>query len=54
MDRVQWQRVGEALKRMMLSDRSRELMIFTIFLLLSTGFWYIQTLDETYELEVQL
>lgn len=53
MDRVQWQRVGEALKRMMLSDRSRELMIFTIFLLVSTGFWYIQTLDETYELEVQ-
>ncbi|MCR5819509.1 MAG: YbbR-like domain-containing protein [Bacteroidaceae bacterium] len=53
MDRVQWQRVGEAMKQMMLSNRTRELMIFTFFLLVSTGFWYIQTLDETYEVEVK-
>ena len=54
MDRVQWQRLGDAVKTFLLSRRSREFLVFAFFLCVSAGFWLIQTLNDTYDMDVQV
>ena len=54
MDRIQWQRLGSALKIFLLSRKSRELLVFAFFVCVSAGFWLIQTLNDTYNMEVQI
>ena len=54
MDSIQWRRLSEAVKAFLLSKESREIMVFTIFVLISAGFWLLQTLNETYNMEVRV
>ena len=54
MDRIQWQRLGDAVKNYLLSKKSREFFVFAFFFLVSAGFWFIQTLNDTFDMEVQV
>lgn len=54
MDRIQWQRLGETFKRFLFSRRSREVLVFSFFLAVSAGFWLMQTLNDTYDMDVQV
>ncbi len=52
MDRIQLKRLTEAFKTSLLSKRSREVLVFLVFLVISAGFWLMLTLNDTYEVEI--
>lgn len=54
MDREQLRLLRERLHDSLTSHRSRELMVFLFFLFVSTGFWLMQTLNESYETDFRL
>ena len=54
MDGVRVKTVLRRLGSILFSRRSRELFVFLFFLAVSAGFWLLQTLDETYEMEVHV
>ena len=53
MGRIQIQRAVETVKAFLLSKRSREALVFIFFVVISAGFWLMQTLNETYDIEVE-
>ena len=54
MDRERLRLLGENIKALLLSKKSREVSLFCFFLLVSAGFWLLQTLHEEYEMELQI
>lgn len=52
MDRFQLKTYWKRTREFLLGARSKEFLVFLFFLLLSTAFWLLQTLDETFETEV--
>lgn len=52
MDRFQLHRFTEAVKASLLGKHSREVLVFLLFIIISAGFWLMQTLNETYEVEL--
>lgn len=46
--------IRQKIKSFLLSQRSRELLIFLFFLFIAAGFWLIQTLDRTYEMDIPI
>lgn len=53
MDRFQLKRFWDAVKAFLLSRRSREALVFTFFVLISAGFWLMQKLNESYDMELE-
>ncbi|MCR4994272.1 MAG: YbbR-like domain-containing protein [Bacteroidales bacterium] len=45
-------RFFDAIKTALLSKRSREVLVFLFFVLISAGFWLMLTLNETYDVEL--
>ena len=54
MDRERLQLLGENLKTFLTSRVSREISVFIFFLVVSAGFWLLQTLHEDYEMTVEV
>lgn len=54
MDRIQWQRLGDAVRNYLLTHWSREVFVFAFFFLVSSGFWLIQTLNDAYDMDIQV
>ena len=52
MDSSRFSRFLESFKTFLLSRLSREALVFAFFVLLSAGFWLMQALNETNELEI--
>ena len=52
MDRNRLNNFLEAAKAFLISRRSREALVFAFFVLISAGFWLIQTLNETYDMDL--
>lgn len=52
MDKYQWQKFWKKTQNQLFGDTSREILVFFFFLVVSTGFWILQALDETFEMEV--
>ena len=52
MDRYQLRQFGDQMRNSLLSNRSKEFGVFLFFFVVATGFWILQTLDETFETEV--
>jgi len=52
MDRNRFNNFLEATKAFLLSRRSREALVFAFFVLISAAFWLMQTLNETYDMEI--
>lgn len=52
MDKYRLQSYWSKLRESLLSHKSKELGVFSFFLLLSAGFWLLQTLDETFETDL--
>ena len=52
MDRFQLHRFTDAVKASLLGKHSREVLVFLFFVIVSAGFWLMQTLNETYEVEL--
>lgn len=53
MDRFQFHRFTEAVKASLLGKHSREVLVFLFFVIVSAGFWLMQTLNESYEVELE-
>lgn len=53
MDSSRFSRFLESFKTFLLSRLSREALVFAFFVLLSAGFWLMQALNETNELELE-
>ena len=54
MDRLRLQHALEGLKAFLLSKLSREAFVFVFFMLVSAVFWLLLTLNETYEMDVEV
>lgn len=54
MDRERLRLFGENIRTFLLSKKSREVLVFLFFLLVSAGFWLLQTLQEEYETEIHI
>lgn len=52
MDQLRVKKFGVRLRRLLFSSKSREFSVFLFFLAVSAGFWLLQTLDETFEMEI--
>lgn len=46
--------ISKKIKNFLLSDNSRELLIFLLFFVVASGFWLIQTLNNDYETELAI
>lgn len=53
MDRERLQLLGDNLKGFLNSKLSRETLVFVFFIIVSAGFWLLQTLHEDYEMDLQ-
>lgn len=51
---MQWKIGYRQLRLFLLRLRSKELIVFLFFLLVSTAFWFLSTLNETYETELRV
>lgn len=51
--RYTYLRLSKRIKDFLLSDKSREFLIF-LFFLIASGFWLIQTLNNDYEAEFSI
>lgn len=47
-------RLYKRIKNFLLSDKSREFLIFLFFFLIAAGFWLLQTLNNDYEMEFSI
>ena len=54
MDSIQLHRFLDNVRAFFLRKVSREVLVFLVFLFLSAGFWLLQTLNETYEMELKV
>ena len=54
MDRHRIQHALEGAKAFLLSKLSREAFVFLFFVLISAGFWLLLTLNESYEMDVEV
>ncbi len=54
MDKAQWKRFGEAARTFLLRKWSGEVLVFLFFVVLSAVFWFVQTLDSSYDMKVQI
>lgn len=54
MDRVQLKRFGDATRAFLLKRLSREVLVFLFFVIVSAVFWFMQTLEGTYDMKVEL
>lgn len=54
MDAVEFRRFADSVKAFFLRKASREALVFVVFLLVSAGFWLLQTMNETYETEFSI
>lgn len=54
MDKIQAQRFGSAVREFLLSKRSREVLVFIVFVVISAAFWLMETMNEVYTLEVDV
>ena len=52
--RYTYLRLSKRIKDFLLSDKSREFLIFLFFFLIASGFWLIQTLNNDYEAEFSI
>lgn len=52
MDSIQLHRFLDNVRAFFLRRVSREVLVFLVFLLISASFWLLQTLNETYEMEL--
>ena len=52
--RYTYLRLSKRIKDFLLSDKSREFLIFLFFFLIAGGFWLIQTLNNDYEAEFSI
>lgn len=46
--------ISKKIKHFLLSDKSREFLIFLVFFVIASGFWLIQTLNNEYETELSI
>lgn len=54
MDKLQWQHKYKDTKDFLFSMLNKEFFVFLFFLFVSTAFWFLSTLNETYEKEVKV
>lgn len=54
MDKLQWQHKYKDTKDFLFSILNKEFFVFLFFLFVSTAFWFLSTLNETYEKEVKV
>lgn len=54
MDRERLRLLGENIKIFLFSKTSRKALVFLFFVLISAGFWLLQTLNETYDTVLHL
>ena len=54
MDKLQWQHKYKDTKDFLFSMLNKEFFVFLFFLLVSAAFWFLSTLNETYEKEVKV
>ena len=52
--RLHYKRITEKIKDFLLSDNSKEFLIFLFFFIVSFGFWLLQTLKNDYEADFQI
>ena len=52
MDTLKYKRYFIKVKRALFGQKNRELLIFLFFFLVSASFWLLQTLNETFDLEL--
>lgn len=54
MDTLHWQHKYKDTKNFLFSILNKEFLVFLFFLLVSTAFWFMTTLNETYEKEIKI
>lgn len=54
MDKLQWQHKYKDTKDFLFGMLNKEFFVFLFFLLVSAAFWFLSTLNETYEKEVKV
>lgn len=54
MDRERLRLLSENIRSFLTGKRSRDALVFVFFVLISTGFWLLQTLNESYESDLQV
>ena len=54
MDRERLRLLGENVRTFLLSKKSREVLVFIFFFIVSAGFWLLQTLNDTYDTTLKL
>ena len=52
--RYTYLKLSKKIKDFLLSDKSREFLIFLFFFLIAGGFWLLQTLNNDYEAEFSI
>ena len=52
--RYTYLKLSKRIKDFLLSDKSREFLIFLVFFLIAGGFWLLQTLNNDYEAEFSI
>ena len=52
--RVQYLKISERIRNFLLSKRSREFLVFLLFVFLSFSFWLLLVLNDEYETEVSI
>ena len=54
MDTLHWQHKYKDTRDFLLRLLNKEFLVFLFFLLVSTAFWFMTTLNETYEKEIKI
>ena len=52
--RVQYLKISERIRNFLLSKKSREFLVFLLFVFLSSSFWLLLVLNDEYETEVTI
>ncbi len=52
MDSLRLRKLNQQIKAFLFSDKSREFLIFLLFLVVAAAFWLLRTLNENYEAEI--